>query len=437
MKKNISIALLKAHPLNRHFDRFGEGWAALVESVREHGVIQPPLVRKAGDFHEIVAGHRRVAAAGEAGIVELECIVRKMDDRAALELLVIENLERENPDPVEEGRLLRALADEGVEPEVLAHRLKRGVAWITTRQRLLDLGDEVLEAVRKPKDAAGHLGMGAVEVILMVPEEERPRAIQMVLHPEWTAEVLGQREAAEVIRTAILEPARKKAAWEKEAPSLVKAWRKGLGTYLTKEERKDLVVQAIRYEEAETCRLKMEAEDLIPGDLLEDEAAHDVAPRWVHLAVAHGLPVWVVPQGECQVGRGKCEEGSVAVVDSAMLEMAEKARADNGLSTMLVVDKKKRRKSRVLGAMAAALQADADEGGDPDYDDSEPPETVIEQTMESRAWVDLGPVRWLRENYDTCEGTEDCPEWARELNVKDMSHLIPAVCDWILELNKS
>lgn len=449
----IAITKLSDHPLNRLFDQFGEKWEAMVGSVREHGVIQMPLVRPFGEGYQIVCGHRRVAAAQEVEMEELECDVRDMDDRTVLEILVIENLERENPDPVEEGKLLRALEAEGVDVTILAHRLKRSVAWIVTRQRLLDLGDEVLEAVRKPKDEAGHLGMGTVEVILSVPDSERARAIQLVLHPEWTDEVLGMREAENVIKSVILEPARRKALWEKESASLVKAWKKALGTYLTKDQKRDLIVQAVRFEEHETSKLKTCADALIPPDRLRDPADEDAGTRWVHLALFHGLPVWVYP-----VEMTSDTEESSALVDERLIVMAEAARAENGMVATLLTAKEQTTKTarehegQIAKANAKAAKereeridkalGELEGTGDPSYEEEEAPERVIEQRLESRAWVDLGPVRKIREEFTTLEwpkdeAPQDAPEWLRKIWEGDYGQEeIVALCDWIIGLQR-
>lgn len=433
----IKISELAPHPLNRLFDQFGEKWEAMVGSVREHGVIQMPLVRPMDGAYQIVCGHRRVAAADEAGLKTVSCDVRKMDDRMVLEILVIENLERENPDPVEEGKLLRALVAEGVDVTILAHRLKRSVAWITTRQRLLDLGDEVMDAVRKPKEEAGHLGMGTVEVILSVPDSERDRAIQLVLHPEWTTEVLGPREAENVIKSVILEPSRKKAAWVKESPGLVKAWKKSLSTYLAKEQKKDLIVQAIRYDESETCRLRTAAEEVIAPERLTEIAAPDTW-RWVDLAIFHGLPVWVIP------GDGTAEaELSKAVVDERLIVLAETARAENGLPATLLTGKAVKPKAVVEREQRIERAVgEIERTGDPNHEVEEKPETVIEQRMESRAWVDLGPVRRLREQIKPLEWPSDsvpadAPEWLQAIwDGQCGAEEIVALCDWILNLNR-
>jgi ParB family chromosome partitioning protein len=444
--KEIDLSLLYAHPLNRDFPQDGQEWEDFCASVRMHGVIQPLLVRQMGEHYEVFAGNRRTAAARLAGLGTVECVVRDISNQEVLELLAIENMERVDPDPVQEGRLLVAMEAAGTTVEEMAQRLNRSVAWIVTRQRLLDLGDEVLAAVCRPKDAPGHLGMGTVEVLLQVTAGDRERAIQMVLHPEWTEEVLGPREAAEVIRAAILDPARKKAAWERENKGLVKAWKKALGDYLTKDEKKDVVVQALRYEDLETCRLRTRAEAVIPPDQLTDEA--DDGRRWVHLAVCHGLPVWVVP--------GESGEDATAVVDERLIRLAEEARADHGLVATLLSPKQLRRKAQVAAGADALPAEDAadpvsavarqvalmDGDGDPNYDSEEPPETVITQSMESRAWVDLGPVRQLRTQlapliWPEDDAPADAPDWLRAIwagqcGTEDLT----ALCDWIIGLSR-
>lgn len=457
--KTIPIEKLIPHPLNRHFDRAGEKWNAMVESVREHGVIQMPIARLLDGTYQIVCGHRRVAAAAEAGLTSIACDVREMDDRTVLEILVIENLERENPDPVEEGKLLRAAMAEGLDVNILAHRLKRSVAWITTRQGLLDLGDEVIEAVRKPKDASGHLPMGTVEVILSVPVAEREKAIQLVLHAEWSTEVLGPREAESVIKSVILEPARKKAAWEKESPGLVKAWKKALGTYLTKEQKKELVVQAVRYQDVDGCKAKTSAEDIIPKERRASTADPEAVLRWVHLAILHGVPVWVIP------GDGSSEADlSRAVVDERLLMMAEEAAAeplyevrggekvlvrehagtpvlktDKHAGTKPVKDKKtdEKREERIENAVG-----EIEGTGDPNFNTEDPPEKVITQRMESSAWVDLGPVRELREQFAPLQwpgdaAPTDAPEWLKKIwNGEHSTPEIIEMFDWILALKR-
>lgn len=443
MNKDIDLRLLDAHPWNRDFAQEGEEWQDFCESVRLHGVIQPLLVRKLGKRFEVFAGNRRTAAARVAGLETVECVIRDLTDQEVLELLAIENMERVNPDPVQEGRLLVAMEAAGTPVEELAVRLNRSVAWITTRQRLLDLGDEVLTAVRRQKDEAGHMGIRTVEILLAVAPIDRARAIQMVLHPEWSEEVLRPREAAEVIRAAILEPARKKVAWEKESKGLVKAWKKALGVYLTKDERKELVVQALRFEDVETCRLKTLAEALIPPDQMT--AADEC--RWVHLAVSHGLPVWVMP--------AEAGEYAAAVVDERLIRMAEEARTENGLPAVLLSQKELRRKAQV-GAVDDAGEEEKNDGslavdlalalmegqGDPNYDAEEPPEQSIEQTLESRAWVDLGPVRRLRQQispleWPTDEVPENTPDWLFAIwDGQCGAEEIVALCDWILNLQR-
>jgi len=93
----------------RHFR--AEALAELVESVRAHGILQPLLVRAAGNDFELIAGERRLRAAVEAGLTEVPVKVMEVDDRGAMELALIENLQREDLDPIEEAEGYRQLAE--------------------------------------------------------------------------------------------------------------------------------------------------------------------------------------------------------------------------------------------------------------------------------------------------------------------------------------
>ncbi|MEI6676828.1 MAG: hypothetical protein WCO57_16785, partial [Verrucomicrobiota bacterium] len=280
--------------------------------------------------------------------------------------------------------------------------------------------------------------MGTVEVILSVADADRSRAIQLVLHPEWCTEVLGPREAESVIKSVILEPARKKAAWGKESPGLVKAWKKALGTYLTKEQKKDLIVQAIRYDEDETSKLKTSAEAIIPADRLSATADMSEGIRWVHLALFHGLPVWVRPGSDAEDA-----DQSSAVVDERLIVLAETARADNGMDVTILTGKAERsKKTNDREQRIDSAVAELDGEGDPHHDVEEAPEKVIAQRMESRAWVDLGPVRLLRERikplqWPADEVPEDSPDWLTAIwDGQCGAEEIVALCDWILGLMK-
>ncbi len=124
----------------RHFN--DDAHAELVESVRKHGVLQPILVRPLpGGGFEIVAGERRHRAARAAGLVDIPAIVREMDDREALEVAVIENLQRADLHPLEEADGYRRLIDgHGYHVEQLAAKVGKSKAYVYARLKLAELG---------------------------------------------------------------------------------------------------------------------------------------------------------------------------------------------------------------------------------------------------------------------------------------------------------
>ncbi|MFI5004172.1 MAG: ParB/RepB/Spo0J family partition protein [Solirubrobacterales bacterium] len=131
---------------------------ALAGSVGERGVLQPVLVRpKPEGTYELIAGERRWRAAQIAGMKTIPALVRPHDDAAALELALIENMAREDLNPVEEARACAALVEElGLTREQVGRRVGRGRVAVSNLVRLLDLPDEVLELLEEGKLSEGH-----------------------------------------------------------------------------------------------------------------------------------------------------------------------------------------------------------------------------------------------------------------------------------------
>jgi len=140
----------------RHFDE--EALTALAASLEARGVLQPVLVRPlAGGFYELIAGERRWRAAQLAGLRQIPAIVRHHDNAASLELAVIENMAREDLNPVEEARACAALVDElGLTREDVGRRVGRGRVAVSNLIRLLDLPDEALALVERGDLSEGH-----------------------------------------------------------------------------------------------------------------------------------------------------------------------------------------------------------------------------------------------------------------------------------------
>ena len=140
----------------------------LSESIQEHGVLQPLLVRKHGNGYEIIAGERRYQASKLAGLEELPVIIKDVNDEEMLALALIENLQRSDLNPVEEAKGYRQLIDaSGMTQEALSRAVSKSRSAITNSLRLLDLPDVVQQMIFEGKLTAGH-----ARAILAVPYED-------------------------------------------------------------------------------------------------------------------------------------------------------------------------------------------------------------------------------------------------------------------------
>lgn len=130
----------------------------LTASIREKGLLQPLVVRRAGEGrYELIAGERRLRAALRAGLTRVPIVVREVDDGEALELALIENLQRENLNPVEEARAYQRLADEfSLAQEEIARRVGKSRSAVTNSLRLLQLPPDVLSQLASGGLSAGH-----------------------------------------------------------------------------------------------------------------------------------------------------------------------------------------------------------------------------------------------------------------------------------------
>jgi ParB family chromosome partitioning protein len=156
--RELPLELIAANPNQprRRFDE--EALNALAGSLGERGVLQPVLVRpKPGGTYELVAGERRWRAARIAGLSEIPALVRPRDDAATLELALIENMAREDLNPIEEARACAALVEElGLTREEVGRRVGRSRVAVSNLLRLLDLPDEAIELLERERLSEGH-----------------------------------------------------------------------------------------------------------------------------------------------------------------------------------------------------------------------------------------------------------------------------------------
>ena len=149
--------------------------AELTASVKRHGIMQPLVVRKLNDDgkYELIAGERRLRAARQAGLTEVPITLRECDDRESLELALIENLQREDLNPLERARAYRRYLDEtGATTDELAEQLGQSRPNIANHLRLLNLSPDVQDLV-----AAGELAMGHARALLAVDSSEKQLAL--------------------------------------------------------------------------------------------------------------------------------------------------------------------------------------------------------------------------------------------------------------------
>jgi len=159
-RRNLGIAQLIVGDSQPRVDFDEAELESLAASVRAHGILQPILVRPhplGGDRFEIIAGERRWRAAQRAQLHEVPVVIRELDDQQALEIALIENLQRANLNPVEEAQGYRKLVEKyGHTQEALAQRIGKSRSHITNMLRILTLPQYVLDMVRSGKLSMGH-----------------------------------------------------------------------------------------------------------------------------------------------------------------------------------------------------------------------------------------------------------------------------------------
>ena len=171
----VGLSTIIPSPLQPRKNFAPEALQELIDSIRQHGIIQPLIVRRVNGRHELIAGERRWRAAQEIGLTEVPVIVRTASDLEVLEISLIENLQRTDLNPIEEAQGYARLAEEfGMKQEEIAQKVGRSRASVANAMRLLDLDPQIQTWVAQDLVSVGHakvlLGVKASEEQLKLAE---------------------------------------------------------------------------------------------------------------------------------------------------------------------------------------------------------------------------------------------------------------------------
>lgn len=202
----------------------------LAESIKEKGILEPLIVRKVDDGYELIVGERRWRAAQKAGLKEVPVIVKEAGDREALELSLIENLQREDLNPIEEAEAYKQLIDEfNLSQEELSKRIGKDRTTITNTLRLLKLSPEIKEYIKRSEITQGH----ARAILSLESRDKQKQLCELIINKG-----LSVRQAEAIAKRLLGKQKRRKAERRKgeidiQIKNLQDSLRLRLGTKVT------------------------------------------------------------------------------------------------------------------------------------------------------------------------------------------------------------
>ena len=207
----------------KNFDE--DGLIELADSIRQFGILQPILVKKKQDYYEIIAGERRWRAAKLAGLKEVPVIIKEFSDQEAVEISLIENIQRESLNPIEEAIAFKRLMDEfHLHQDEIAERVSKSRTAVTNSMRLLKLDDRVQQMVIDEMITTGH-----ARALLAIEDKEQ----QYFFATKVFDEKLSVRETERLVKEVLNPKVRKKErnqtphrtqftrAWKKKSKGLL------------------------------------------------------------------------------------------------------------------------------------------------------------------------------------------------------------------------
>ena len=180
--REIPVDRILPNPAQPRLSYEEDSLVELADSIREHGVLQPILVRPIGSQYELIAGERRWRASRQAERETIPAIVVEFDEQTALEVSIIENLQREDVSPLEEAAMFRKMTDLGYSVRQLAQKIGKDKGYVENRMRLSDAPPEIRELVSVRKDTISH----AYELMKIPDERTRRRLAKKVAAGELT-----------------------------------------------------------------------------------------------------------------------------------------------------------------------------------------------------------------------------------------------------------
>lgn len=200
-EKMIKISLLEPNreQPRKNFDE--DALLELSESIKQYGVLQPILVSDKKNYYEIVAGERRWRAAKMAGLKEVPVVIKELSTQEIVEISLIENIQREDLNPVEEAKAYKRLIDEfNLKQDEIAERVSKSRTAVTNSMRLLKLDERVQQMMIDEMLSAGH-----ARALLAISDEEQQYVVAMKVFDE----KLSVRETEKLVKS-IIEPSKKK-----------------------------------------------------------------------------------------------------------------------------------------------------------------------------------------------------------------------------------
>src|SRR4029077_10326552 len=208
----IAIELIDPSPLQPRTVFDNGKLEELAKSIRTNGVVQPVLLRRKGNRFELIAGERRWRAAEIAGLIKIPAAIRNVSDEKVFEIALIENIQREDLNPIEEARAYKSLIETlGLTQETVGERVGRDRSYVTNYLRLLKLPDDLQELLQTGRMSTGH-----ARTLLGVEHPDIQRRIARRVIEQG----LSARATEQLVRLAVVksgQPERKTAAKSQDA----------------------------------------------------------------------------------------------------------------------------------------------------------------------------------------------------------------------------